>query len=387
MKRFCISKKKIIFFYSVLLVLIFSTGFICYCENNTEPEYEIILDEVFQDDSVDKALSEVFGENRLSIEDIILKLLSGEETVVDVLWELIQTNFNGIGDYKNIFIKLLGLALICALFGFIPQIFGNEQTTQIGHFIAYITLTAFILATFSDAVTIVKNTVEIIIYLMNVIIPVYLVAVALTGSISTAGLSYEVFTIIIYFTQNIILTLIIPGVLIYLVMGLANELLESDKFTKLTELIKKSISWVLKGILTMLIGVQMLQGLITPYMDRFNTSVTKKTLEAIPGIGDITASGIEIAVGAALLVKNTVGVVGIIIILAAIAVPFLELFGYGIVFLLTSTLLQPVLQARVHKLFDVTVNAVKLLIRILLTVLLLFIISMALLAAKSGGGL
>lgn len=365
----------------------FSTAMTCYAEENPEEEYSKLLDEIFTDDTVNDAIEEVFGENRLSIREVISELLRGEGTVIDILGRLIKNRFMGVEGYKTLLIKLFSLTLICALFGFLPQIFGNEQTSQMGHFISFIILIAFMLSLFDDAVTIVGDTIEIIIFLMNAIIPAYLISMALSGAITTAGMSYEMFMVIIYIIENIIMNFVSPAVLIYLVIGFANQLLESDKFSKLTELIKKAVSWSLKGFLTLMIGFQLLQGLITPYVDKFNTSVAKKTIEAIPGVGDITSSGVEIAVGAALLIKNTIGVVGMIILIAAAAVPLLELLGYAIILILVNTMLQPVLQVRVQKILDVAVSAVKLLVQLLLTVLLLFFISMALIAAKSGGGL
>lgn len=369
--------------FCLLFFVVFCCILLCEGADFEVNEYNYLLDEIFEDSTVNEAIEEVFGDNRLSIRQAIEQLLSGEETVFEILLDLIKDRFNGIGSFKNLFIKLLSLAVICAMFGFLPQIFGNEQSSQMGHFISFIILVAFIISLTQNALTIVTESIDVIIFLMNVFIPTYLISLALSGGISTAAWSYEFFQVIIYGVHKVILNYICPAVLIYLAMGLANQLLESDKFSKITELIKKVIGWVLKGILTLLVGFQLLQGLITPYVDKFNTSVAKKTIEAIPAVGDVATSGIEIAVGAAMLIKNSIGVVGIIILLAVIAAPILELLSYTLALVLVNALLQPILHSRVQKILDTAVNTMKLLLFILLTVMLLFLISIALLATKT----
>lgn len=382
MKAIRSNMSKLFVGFCLLFFVVFCWFLLCEGADFEVNEYDYLLDEIFEDNTVNEAVEEVFGDKRLNVRQIIEQLLSGEGTVFEILMDLIKDRFNGVGSFKNLLIKLLSLAVICAMFGFLPQILGNEQSSQMGHFISFIILAAFLISMTHTAVTIVTDSIDVIIFLMNVFIPTYLVSLALSGGISTAAWSYEFFQVIIYGVQKVILNFLCPFVMIYLAMGLANQLLESDKFSKITDLIKKAIGWVLKGILTLLVGVQLLQGLITPYVDKFNTSVARKTIEAIPAVGDVATSGIEIAVGAAMLIKNSIGVVGIIILLAVVATPILELLSYTVALVLVNALLQPVLDSRVQKILDTAVNTMKMLLFILLTVMLLFLISIALLATK-----
>lgn len=368
------------------LCVLFTTN-ICWGSDSVQKEYDLLMDELFSDGAIDDAINQVLKNDRISIRQLITKLMSGESTVIDVIKELINSEVIGFGRYKQILIKLLGIIILCALFGFLPQIFGSEQSSQMGHFVSFIMLTAFLLTIFKDAVSIVNESIEIILFLMNIILPVYLIAVALAGGVTTAGISYEMFVGILYLVQKVIQRVAGSAIMIYIITGFSNQLLENDSFSKLTELIRKIISKGLKAIVSVLTGFQLLQGLITPYIDKFNTSFTGKAIEAIPGIGDIATSGIEMAIGAALVVKNTMGVVLVIFLIAVGIAPLAELMGYAVVLIFVNTLLQPILQKRVQNILDIAVSAIKLLIQTLLTVILMFVISIALLAAKSGGGL
>lgn len=368
----------------LLLIGIFIRSEIVYAAEEND-DYEYMLDELFEDNTVNEALDEVFGEKRVGIRELTESLLSGEKNVIDIFSDFFQNSLLGFNTYKTVFIKLMFLSIFCALFGFLPQVFGSEQASQMGHYISFIILTAFLMSILNNTLSVVTETIEIIVFLMNAIIPVLMAAIAISGAISTAGISVGVFEILIYFAQHLIYNFLCPSTMVFALVGFANQLLESDKFSRLVELIKRLISWILKGMLTLLIGFQFLQNLITPYVDRFNSSVTKQTLEAIPGVGDIASSGISIAVGAALIVKNAVGVVTMLILLAAVAAPVLELIAYMLVLMLINALLQPVLLPQILKILDISVMTVKLLFRIILTVILLFLISIALLVKGTGG--
>lgn len=381
--------------FFILIELIFLAFFISlemqviitYAENEIYSEYDDVLNEVLNDSDVDEAMDEIFGKNRISIREAAKSLLSGEENAIDIFWKLIKNRIAGISTYKALFIKLLILSIMCALFGFLPKAFGNEQSSQIGHFVAFIILVTYLFSLLSDALNIVLDAISVICFLMNAFIPVYLIAVALSGGIASAGLFTGAFELLLYFAQRIIKEIFCPGVMIFISLGFANRLLEFDKFTRLSELLKKGISYALKGSLGIIIGFQFIQNLITPYVDKFNTSFAKNSIEAIPGVGDITSSGISIALGAAMIVKNSLGVVAMIILLVLITVPMLELGMYAVILMLINAMLQPVLQINVQKIFDTAVSGIKLMIQILLTVLLIFLISIALLASRAGGGI
>jgi len=359
---------------------------VCFADETVSFEYDYLLDEVFDDSTVDEVIGQVFEDSRISIKEMVISLLNGESTVIDVLVELVKTRMGSLSHFKNVFLKLVVLTLMCGLYGFLPQIFGGEQSSQMGQFICIIVLLAYLLSFFQDALSIVTDATSIIIFLMNAMLPVYLISLALSGAITTAGIYYGVFQILIYIVQRLIIKIVCPMVLVFSAMGFANQMLEADKFSRLTEMIKKIIGWGLKGVVSLVMGFQFLQSLITPYLDKYSTSITKQTIEVIPGIGDLASSGIEIGVGAALVVKNTLGVAAMLVLTAAVLVPMIELGCYLGVLSIVNALLQSVIQVTVQRILEVAADAIKLLIKVLFCVLLLFMLSIALLAVGAGGG-
>ena len=378
--------KRHAFVFMIAVFTMLHLSFPVSADENTDREYDRLLNEIPTED-MQEAIGEVFEDTNISLNDIVRELISGDKTVIEVIKETVGGKLADFDLYRRLLIKITGLALICTLFGILPQILGDGHSANTGYFISFITLIAFILSVFNEAAILVKNTIQVIIFLMNAILPAYLAALALSGAVTTAALYYEVFAVISYLAEHLILSYLCPAVLIYLALSLVNQAAETDKFSRLSDLIQKAVRFILKGILSILVGFNIFQGLITPYVDKFNTSVIRKSIEAIPGVGDIAGAGTEVAFGAAMLIKNSIGVTGLILVTAAALIPVMKISGYALVFMLVNALLQPVMQSKIQKIFETTVNAIKLLLRILLCTIIIFLISIVMLAAGSGGGL
>ena len=62
-------------------------------------------------------------------------------------------------------------------------------------------------------------------------------------------------------------------------------MMEEPFFSKMTELMEKIVSWGLRSILGLTLGLQILQSLVLPYADSAGRSAIMKFAEMIPGLG------------------------------------------------------------------------------------------------------
>ena len=91
--------------------------------------------------------------------------------------------------------------------------------------------------------------------------------------------------------------------------------------SRFTELIETVVSWTLKTLLALVIGLNTIQGLIAPAVDSVKRSALTRGVEAIPGVGDAIGGTAEVILGTAVVVKNGIGIAGAIICFALCAVP------------------------------------------------------------------
>lgn len=54
----------------------------------------------------------------------------------------------------------------------------------------------------------------------------------------------------------------------------------------MTELLKNGILWALKSMIGVIVGIQLIQRMISPAVDTLKRSVIGRTAGAIPGVGE-----------------------------------------------------------------------------------------------------
>ena len=84
-----------------------------------------------------------------------------------------------------------------------------------------------------------------------------------------------------------ITNLLLPVIHIYMMVKVLNYLSEEDYLTKFAELIEMAVSWILKTLLACIVGLNVIQGLLSPTIDTLKRSTLTKAVEAVPGIGSV----------------------------------------------------------------------------------------------------
>ena len=101
------------------------------------------------------------------------------------------------------------------------------------------------------------------------------------------------------------------------------------------------IKFLLKGFLSVLLGVQLIQSMILPAVDSMKNTVLQKGMSAIPGIGSGLNSAMTMVIGSAVVIKNSIGAVGILVLIVIIVPPVIEITAVVLTYLLAGIMIQP----------------------------------------------
>ncbi|MFR8353220.1 MAG: stage III sporulation protein AE [Blautia obeum] len=146
-----------------------------------------------------------------------------------------------------------------------------------------------------------------------------------------------------------------------------------------------AVSWGLKTLLGMVVGLQVVRGLIAPVMDTLKRSALGKAAGALPGVGNAVNMVTELVLTSAVLVRNCLGVVILFAFVAAGAGPVIH---YGILSLLyrfLAAIAQPVSEKRIVDSLATMGEGCALLLRILFTAEILCILDFVILMTGIGG--
>ena len=336
---------------------------------------------------VQRMLDQMLGEESFSMKDMLDGLIKGEKVLSeDTVQEMVHSFlFSGLEKEKSLLIKILLLILLSAVLANFADVFESGQIGDICFYIVYLLLFILLMDSFSSVTRSVQQTITWMAEFMRGLAPGYFLTISMAAGSSAAAVFYEGVLILTWLIQEVILNLLFPGACLYVLISLINNLSKEEMLGKMAELLDTAVSWGLKTLLGMVVGLQVVRGLIAPVMDTLKRSALGKAAGALPGVGNAVNMVTELVLTSAVLVRNCLGVVILFAFVAAGAGPVIH---YGILSLLyrfLAAIAQPVSEKRIVDSLATMGEGCALLLRILFTAEILCILDFVILMTGIGG--
>lgn len=324
----------------------------------------------------------------ISFEEMVLKLIRGEMPLEkESIREILKTAlFGEIQANGRSMVYVLLLAVLSAALTNFTRVFQNRQTSDIGFFVVYLLLLSVLLQSFRTVQSVAGGVLEQMTEFMKLLMPAYMLTIAAAKGATTATLFYEFLIGLIYCVNFVLFRVLLPLCNVYVVIGLVNYISKEDMLSKTADLIKMLVGWGLKTMLAVVIGLNVVQGIITPAVDTFKTSAIHRAVSAVPGVGNTMNAVTETVIGSGMLIKNGVGV-GILIVLIMISlIPVLKMAVFMLLYRVASALIQPISDKRMTDCISTVSEGARLLLKCVTTSLVLFFVTVAILAVSTSVG-
>lgn len=247
---------------------------------------------------------------------------------------------------RPMFIKMLVFSL---LFSIVHRLLvtKNKYISDIGFLVIYTVLMVLLMQSFFLVKEIAIEGVDALLMFLNALIPTYAATMIFSGSAVTGAMLYELAFFIVYLVEFMMKNFLSPVIHIFILVLFLNHLFDEDKLSKLAQFIEVGVGLVLKAAFGLVIGLGVVQSLISPVKDRLAGNVVLSGVSAIPGIGGVMGSAGEIILSCGILIKNSLGVIGLIILFVMAVIPVLKIGCFWVLYHLISIVLQPVADARI----------------------------------------
>lgn len=336
---------------------------------------------------IDEMLGEIFPDEKLNFKDTIISLMSGDvEFSFDLIKNLIGDQLTyEIDSSKTGIVHILMLVIVAAIFTNFSSVFKSTQVAEIGFSMLYMLILIICLHNFRVLLDAATTNVEQMIEFMKLLGPLYFMAVAVATGSATSVTFYQLVLLLIFLIEILIRNFLIPMTQIYMVIRILDEFSPEIQLSKFAELLETIISWSLKTLTAGIIGLNVIQGLLTPAIDSVKRTLVTKGGEAIPIVGDAIGGAAEVVLGTAVLIKNGIGVAGMIICLVVCLVPIIKIAITSLLYQLIAALIQPVSDKRMVNCVSSVADGSKILLKIVFTTGVLFLITIAVVATTTGG--
>lgn len=285
-------------------------------------------------------------------------------------------------------ISILIIVVIHSILKSISDNLDNGNIAKIIYYAQYIIIISIIMVNFTDIISLIKQTASNLVGFMNALVPILITLMTYTGSIVTGGLVQPIILFMINFIGNIIQTMLIPFVLIIAALSIVSKISDKIQIAKVTKFFKSSIVWFLGIMLTIFVGVLSLEGSLSSSIDGITAKTAKAAVSSIiPVVGKILGDAVDSVLGCGVILKNALGVVGIIVIIGICIMPVVKLGVLTVIYNLAAAIIEPVSDEKIVKLLEEMGGVFKLLFGILCALSAMLIIGVTLVVKISNSGM
>lgn len=177
---------------------------------------------------------------------------------------------------------------------------------------------------------------------MTALIPVYATCLTMSGAVVTGGIFCEFAFGMLWFLQLIVNRIMIPLIRIYVLVQFVDSLFLEQRFGGVERLLYRGITVLRKAVFALVLGIGSAQSIVGATKDRIDSQGVVKAMEVIPGIGDVIGGSSELLLSCGMLLKNAVGIVGVVILVLLIGIPLLKLVLYEFIYRGVEAIVEPI---------------------------------------------
>lgn len=242
--------------------------------------------------------------------------------------------------------KLLGTIIIITVFAMILETmqtaFERNNVSTVAYAISYMVLIIIALNSFQVAIGYAREAISDMIDFMLALIPLVLALLAAMGNFSTAAMFHPLIIFMVNVSGTLIYTIIFPLLFLSAVLYIVSSLSDKYRVTQLAALLRNLSISILGIFLTSFLAVVSVQGATTAVADGVTVRTAKYiTSNFVPVVGRMFADATDTVMGASLLVKNAVGLAGVVILILICLFPAVKIFSLALIYNFSAAIMQP----------------------------------------------
>ncbi|MFD2759379.1 stage III sporulation protein AE [Lentibacillus juripiscarius] len=309
---------------------------------------------------------------------------NGSFSIKNTLWGLLEFLLHELILNGKLLGKLLMLTLFSVILQTIHTAFEKSAVSKIAYYIVYIVLIYLALNSFYVAVSYANDAIDTMSSFMIALLPLMLGIMATLGNVITVSFFHPVIVFLINLSGVLVSKFILPLLFLSALLLIVSNLNENYSVSKLANLLKQVGMGTLGIFLTIFLGVMSVQGASSAVQDGVAMKTTKFiTGNFIPVVGRTFTDATDTILSASLLLKNAVGIAGVLIIVFIAIFPAVKIFAIALIYKLAAAILQPIGDGPVISVMDTISKYIVFILAALLAVTLMFFLAIVILVAAS----
>lgn len=282
---------------------------------------------------------------QLSVRQVVADLRQGKLNLNmdQFMAGLAKFLFSEVLAHSYLLSQLLVLAVLCAVLNNIQEAFSGQGAGKVAYMVAYLALVTLALTSFTKAMDTGRDAIQEMVNFVHAILPILLSLLAAMGGLISTSVIHPLVLVALGVISTVINNIVLPLILFAAILTLVSQISDRFKVDNLAGLFKDVSKTLLGALLTFFTGFMALQGIAGTVADSVTLRTAKFMTGAfVPVVGGMLADAAEALVGTSMLLKNAVGIVGLLLIIGLAVYPMIKILSLVIIYRLVGALAQPI---------------------------------------------
>lgn len=294
--------------------------------------------------------------------------------------QLVRLLFGQLHDNLTLLVQMIVLAVLAGILCNLQGTFAGRNVGEIGVLACYVIIAGIAVSAFSGIVEMGAYAIDRMVLFMQSLVPTLVTILATGGSVTTAATFSPTLLVTMQIVTLLAKSVFLPLIVVLTALSTVNNLTDRFHITKLVDFFRQLIKWGLGLLLTIFIAILSMQGLTSAMADGVAGKTVKYAVgNFVPMVGGVLAESVEAVMSSTSILRNAVGVTGILAIIAMCAGPALKLVAIIAVYKFAAGVAEPVTDKRITNLISDLSGNITLIFVIVLVVAVMFVISVAML--------
>ena len=239
--------------------------------------------------------------------------------------------------------RLLIPALLLGALSQARAAFAKEYVAKACQYAGLLLVMGFLVADLTEHVQLAKTSIASMADTMQALFPLLMTLLAAVGGTASAAFFQPAVVAASGTMTALIQNATLPLAVATATLTMVGCLCEGFRVQRLTKLLQQAAHWTLGVSVTVFIGVTIVQGLGTAAVDGVSIRTAKYALDNfVPIVGGMFADTVDTLVGCSLLIKNAVGLIGLLLLVGRMLGPMLQTVCTMLLYRATAAILEPV---------------------------------------------
>ena len=375
--------KRILKYLLLICIFFYLNNVLAIQEENVEENVQDVTKDIADSLSMDNFLSifeDYASENNIEgfdVSSLYNDLLSGNgiqyENILDSLvGNIFKEVKNSISSVTSIFIIVIIMAIVTSL-----ELDKDSDVVKITKLVIVISISALLLKNYLDIVTMFKNIVNILGYIMQIVSTFLLGILMATGKITSTGIIEPLLLFIANFICFATEYIIIPFFTISVAINIVSRISENIKMDNLSSMFRKSSLYIFTTIIGIFLFVLSMESSVTKSIDSMYFKTAQNMVSNfVPVVGKFLSDSLDTVLGATEAIGKVGGIISLIATILIVSIPIIKLILVIVLYNILIAISEPINEDKsIESFLKGFVGVYKDMLGILIGIMVLFVMS------------